>query len=151
MSRRIAKALAISLLTTAAASALAAEAPVSASKVEDVLYKGIVGKALDVVPMDPEHRAGLQRTNAVVSNTITGRSLSIWAGLTNPVLLIGGMAWGFFAASNIKSEALPKGRAPVEARVPVMIERAPGNSAVALQAAEVPQSDTLVAVSGQSR
>lgn len=74
-------------------------------KLEDIVYKGFVGKALDAVPMDQEHRLALQRTNAVVSNAIAGRSLSVWAGLTNPILLIGGLAWGLFAAWNIKPEA----------------------------------------------
>ena len=72
--------------------------------VGDVIYKGVVGKALDAVPMDPEQRVVLQRTNAVVSNTLTGRSLSVWAGLTNPVLLIGGLVWGLLSAYNIKAD-----------------------------------------------
>ncbi len=72
--------------------------------VADVLYKGLVGKALDAVPMDSEKRVALQRTNAVVSSTLTGRSLSVWAGLTNPVLLIAGVAWGIFSATNIKTD-----------------------------------------------
>jgi hypothetical protein len=73
--------------------------------VSDVIYKGIVGKALDAVPMDPEERAGLQRTSAVVSSTLAGRSLSVWAGLSlsNPVLLIAGMAWGIFSATRIEA------------------------------------------------
>jgi hypothetical protein len=81
--------------------------------VADAVYKGIVGKALDAVPMDPEKRVVLQRTNAVVSNTMTGRSLSVWAGLTNPLLLVGGLVWGLFAAHNIKAdEASAKPDAP---------------------------------------
>jgi hypothetical protein len=75
--------------------------------VPDAIYKGVVGKALDVVPMDPEKRLVLQRTNAVVSNTFTGRSLSVWAGLTNPILLIGGLVWGLFAASHINADRAP--------------------------------------------
>ena len=71
--------------------------------VGDAIYKGVVGKALDVVPMDPERRIALQRTNAVVSSTLTGRTLSVWVlGLANPLFLIGGVAWGLFSASNIK-------------------------------------------------
>jgi len=128
----------------------AAEAPPPV-KIDDILYKGVVGKALDVVPMDPEQRAGLQRANAVVSNTIAGRSLSIWAGLTNPVLLIGGMAWGFFAASNIKPETLAKGRAPVEARIPVMNERAQGHASSALQPTAALSEAPLIAISEQPR
>lgn len=75
-----------------------------AGGVTDVIYKGVVGKALDAVPMDPEQRVALQRTNAVVSGTLTGRSVTLWAGLTNPILLIGGLVWGVFAAANIKRD-----------------------------------------------
>lgn len=73
--------------------------------VRDFIFKGVVGKVLDTVPMDPEHRVALQKTSAVVSGTVAGRSISIWAGLTNPVLLIGGLTWGLFAAANIKADA----------------------------------------------
>ena len=76
--------------------------------IPDAIYKGVVGKALDVVPMDPDQRVALQRGNAVFSNAFTGRSLAVWAGLTNPLLLIGGLAWGLFAASNIKAEVASK-------------------------------------------
>jgi hypothetical protein len=71
----------------------------------DVVYKGLVGKALDAVPMDPDERLVLQRTSAVVSGTLTGRSLAAWAGLSNPLLLIAGLAWGLYSAFNIKAEA----------------------------------------------
>ena len=73
--------------------------------VADVVYKGIVGKALDAVPMDPEKRVVLQRTNAVVSSTLTGRSLTLWVGLANPVLLVAGAVWGIYSAANIKAPA----------------------------------------------
>ena len=72
------------------------------SVVSDVVYKGFVGKALDIVPMDPDERVVLQRTSAVVSGTLTGRSLAVWAGLTNPILLVAGLAWGLYSATNIK-------------------------------------------------
>jgi hypothetical protein len=71
--------------------------------VTDVVYKGVVGKALDAVPMDADKRVVLQRTNAVVSNTLTGRSLSVWAGLSNPILLVAGVVWGIYAAVNIRA------------------------------------------------
>lgn len=69
---------------------------------DQVVYKGVVGNVLDVVPMDPSDRLSLQRTNAVVSNTLFGRSLAVLAGLSNPVMLLGGFVWGIWAASNIK-------------------------------------------------
>ena len=73
--------------------------------VSDAVYKGVVGKALDAVPMDPEQRVVLQRANAVVGNTFTGRSLSVWVGFTNPILMIGGLVWGLYAAYHIKPDA----------------------------------------------
>ena len=83
--------------------ARAEDAAVPLPAIPDAIYKGVVGKALDAVPMDSEQRVAIQRANAVVSNTLTGRSLAVWAGLTNPILLIGGLAWGLFSASNIKA------------------------------------------------
>jgi len=71
-------------------------------KIDQVLYKGLVGSMLDAVPMSPSDRLDLQRTNAVVSNTLFGRSLAVLAGLSNPVLLLGGFAWGIWAATNIR-------------------------------------------------
>ena len=71
--------------------------------VPDVVYKGVVGKALDAVPMDPEKRVVLQRTNAIVSSIFTSRSLAVWAGLSNPVLLAVGVTWGIYSAMNIKA------------------------------------------------
>lgn len=69
---------------------------------DQAVYKGLVGNVLDSIPMDPSQRLDLQRTNAVVSSTLLGRSLTILAGLSNPVLLLGGLVWGLWAASNIK-------------------------------------------------
>ena len=85
------------------------DAPLLPAVVGDTVYKGVVGKALDAVPMDAERRVVLQRTNAVVSNALTARSLSVWVlGLANPIFLVGGVVWGLFAASNIKAnEARP--------------------------------------------
>ncbi len=80
----------------------AEDAPQPLPAVGDVVYKGLVGKVLDAVPMDPNERVVLQRTNAVVSSTLTGRSLLAWAGLTHPMLWIAGLAWGLYSASNIK-------------------------------------------------
>lgn len=84
--------------------ARAEEVPQPPPVVDDVVYKGLVGKALDAVPMDPEERAALQRGSTVVSSTLTGRSLAVWVGLSNPALMIVGLVWGLFSASNIKAE-----------------------------------------------
>jgi hypothetical protein len=93
--------LAACLLLAIPARAEDAAQPVPLPAVGDMVYKGFVGKALELVPMDPEERVILQRTNAVVSGTFTVRSIAAWVGLTHPVLLIAGVAWGLFAASNI--------------------------------------------------
>ena len=77
----------------------------SAQTLDQVIYKGFVGNLLDAVPMDPLKRVNLQRTNAVVSNTLSARSLGGLVGLSNPVLLVGGLLWGAWAASNISPEA----------------------------------------------
>ena len=70
---------------------------------DQVVYKGLLGNVLDGVPMDPSDRLSLQRTNAVVSSTFLGRSLAVLAGLSDPVLLLGGFAWGVWAATNIRA------------------------------------------------
>jgi hypothetical protein len=69
---------------------------------DQAVYKGVIGNVLDAIPMDPSKRLDLQRTNAVVGNTMLGRSLTVLVGLTNPILLVGGLVWGIWAASNIK-------------------------------------------------
>ena len=99
------------LLLALASSAGAQENPdlraASASQppaLDQAVYKGLVGTVLDAIPMDPSGRLDLQRTNAVVSNTMLGRSLYILAGMSNPVLMVGGFVWGLWAASNIKPE-----------------------------------------------
>lgn len=102
------------LLATVARAQDASQLPAAVS---DAVYKGVVGKVLDAVPMDANERVTLQRTGTVVSNTLTGRSLTAWAGLTNPVLLIAGAIWGLFSASNIKTaDAHPMRPAKTAAR-----------------------------------
>jgi hypothetical protein len=73
-------------------------------ELDQVLYKGLVGNVLDAIPMDPSKRLDLQRTNAVVGSAFLGRSMAVLVGLSNPVMLLGGLAWGVWAASNIRQE-----------------------------------------------
>jgi len=93
--------------------------PAQSKPLDQVLYKGVVGNLLDAVPIDPDRRVELQRTNAVVSSVFSGRSLAVLLGVTNPVLMVGGLVWGIWAASNIKrvtpvAQALvPRPRLPV--------------------------------------
>lgn len=79
--------------------------PSPSSVIPDLVYKGVVGKALDAVPMDPENRRSLQRGNAVVSGTLAGRALgAALLGGANPVFGLVGLAWGMYSAYNIKGE-----------------------------------------------
>ena len=78
----------------------------SAPAVDQVIYKGVVGNLLEAVPLNPEKRVQLQRTNAVVSNLANARTLAIALGVTNPVLLIGGLVWGLWSASQIRPAQL---------------------------------------------
>lgn len=74
----------------------------SSRNLDQTFYKGVVGNVLDAIPMDPLRRVNLQRANAIVTNTASGRSLAVLAGLSNPVLMIVGLVWGAWSASNIK-------------------------------------------------
>jgi hypothetical protein len=92
----------LTICVLAATPAFAQDAPRPLPELGDVVYKGVVGKALDAVPMDADKRTTLQRTNAVVSNTLTGRTLSAWVGLSHPLLMIAGLVWGIYSATNIQ-------------------------------------------------
>ena len=100
MSRRRLTSLPVLLLLAFAIAASAKDDPdsraaarVSSQGLDQVVYKGLVGNVLDAIPMDPVKRVDLQRTNAVVSSTLSARSLAVLAGLSNPVLLLGGFVW----------------------------------------------------------
>lgn len=85
----------------------------TASRADQVLYKGVVGNLLETVPLDPDRRVELQRTNAVISNPLTGRSLAVLLGVASPVLMIAGLVWGIWAASQISKVAVEAGNDPV--------------------------------------
>jgi hypothetical protein len=125
--------VAASLLWTLPAHA--EDAPQSPAAISDVVYKGVVGKVLDAVPMDAEGRVALQKTSAVVSGTLTGRSISIWAGLSlsNPILLIAGLAWGIYSATHIEpaqTQAKPDAAPALPDAPPGIIETAQTRIAV---------------------
>jgi len=71
----------------------------------DIVYKGVVGKVLDAMPLDPSTRTGLQRTNAVVGSAFTARSLGALMGLGGPLLTVAGLIWGIFSARHIDATA----------------------------------------------
>lgn len=94
----------------------------SSRTLEQVIYKGVIGNVLDTLPMDPMQRVDLQRTNAVVSNTASGRTLSVLLGLSNPILMIGGLVWGMWAASNIHPVAVDTKVAALPVNAGVRVE-----------------------------
>ncbi len=75
--------------------------PKPASEVPDLVYKGVVGKALDMVSLEPSTRTGLQQASAVIGNSFAGRSLAALTGLGGPLLTIAGLLWGIFSAQKI--------------------------------------------------
>lgn len=89
----------------------------TAEKVPDIFYKGLVGKALDALPMDASARTGLQQTNAVIGSTFAGRSLAALTGVGGPILTLAGLVWGLFSAQKIAAAQ------PAEAGVPAQTAR----------------------------
>lgn len=77
-------------------------APTSESRLPDVLYKGVLGKALDFVPMNPDDRVTLQQTSSIISASLSGRMLAGLFSITNPIAMVAGLAWGLFSAKNIE-------------------------------------------------
>jgi len=78
-----------------------AEAPKPSGELSDIIYKGMVGKALDLVPLEPATRMGLQQANAVIGSSFAGRSLAALTGLGGPLLTLAGLVWGIFSAQKI--------------------------------------------------
>lgn len=105
----------------------AKSAPAPASKppaeLPDIVYKGVLGKALDWVPLEPETRTGLQQANAVVSSSIVARSIAAATGIGGPILTIVGLVWGIFSARKISAmqaqanEPQPVARRDITARL----------------------------------
>jgi LysM repeat protein len=67
----------------------------------DILNKGVVGKVLDAMPLEPSTRTALQRASTIVSSTTAARSLGALAGLGGPLLTVAGLIWGIFSARQI--------------------------------------------------
>ena len=75
---------------------------ITESRLPDVLYKGVLGKALDFVPMNPDNRVTLQQTSSVISGSLSGRMLAGLFSIANPIAMVAGLAWGLFSAKNIE-------------------------------------------------
>jgi len=70
---------------------------------EFALQKGLVGNALELLPLDADVRVELQRVNAVVSGPMTARSIATLLGVANPVFMVPGLIWGIWSAFNIQA------------------------------------------------
>lgn len=92
------------------------EVRAASPRTDQILYKGVVGNLLEAVPLDADQRVDLQRTNAIVSNPLSARSFALLLGVTNPVVMLGGLIWGLWAASRI--ERAPDARHVVAALTP---------------------------------
>lgn len=75
------------------------------SALPDIFYKGVIGKALDALPINPGTITTLQQTNAIVSGSLAGRSLATITGLASPIFAVAGLIWGIFSAKNIGAAA----------------------------------------------
>jgi LysM repeat protein len=96
---------------------IAAEKPAEpAGVLPDIVYKGVVGKVLDAMPLDPSTRTGLQRANAVVGSAFTARSLGVLAGFGGPLLTVAGLIWGIFSSRHIDAAATGESKATGETK-----------------------------------
>jgi hypothetical protein len=86
------------------------------NSIDQVIYKGVVGNLLEVMPLDPEQRVQLQRGNAILNNAFAGRSIALLLGVASPPLMIAGLIWGIWSATRIKSA--PVTVAPTAVRAP---------------------------------
>ena len=77
----------------------------------DIVYKGVAGKVLDALPIEPSTRVALQRANSIVSGAFTARSLGALTGFGGPLLTVAGLIWGIFSSRQI--EAAPATEAKV--------------------------------------
>jgi LysM repeat protein len=84
--------------------------PAEASRgLSDIVYKGVAGKVLDALPIEPSTRANLQRANSIVSSAFTARSLGALTGIGGPLVTVAGLLWGIFSSRQIEA-------APTEAK-----------------------------------
>ena len=71
----------------------------------DIVYKGVVGKVLDAMPLEPSTRTALQQANAVVGSAVAARALGALTGFGGPLLTVAGLIWGIFSARQIDAAA----------------------------------------------
>jgi uncharacterized protein with beta-barrel porin domain len=107
------------------------------SPAAEVLAKGVLGNLLEVIPLQADERAQLQRFNAVVGSPFTARTLAIALGVANPPLMIVGLIWGLWSATQIKPRDADVQEAVAVTHTPQMLEAAltTGTSLIASAAA----------------
>ncbi len=82
-----------------------AKPPDAAHALPDIVYKGVLGKMLDEVPLAPSTRTVLQQANALVSSTVAARAIGALTGVGAPLLTVAGLIWGIFSARQIDAAA----------------------------------------------
>lgn len=80
----------------------------------DIVYKGVAGKVLDALPIEPSTRVALQRANSIVSGAFTARSLGALTGFGGPLLTVAGLIWGIFSSRQIEAAPATEAKAVPE-------------------------------------
>ena len=83
----------------------------SSATTSALIYKGVVGKILDGLPLESSTRTALQQANTVISNSYTGRAIGALTGIGAPILGVAGFLWGLFAAKQIGSPSSAENKA----------------------------------------
>jgi len=83
---------------------------------EQVIHKGVIGNVLEVVPLEAEDRVQLQRSGAIVNNTLLGHSVAVLLGVATAPLTAVGLILGLWSASKING--VPTAGAPVTSLTP---------------------------------
>ena len=96
----------------------------------DIMQKGVTGKVLDALPIEPATRANLQRANTIVSSAFTARSLGALTGLGGPILTVAGLLWGVFSSRQTEAAPTAEAKAPPDTS-PVVDAKRPAQTRVA--------------------
>jgi hypothetical protein len=127
---------------TAGAQAGPAQSPAAPesrpNQAAEVLAKGVLGNLLEVIPLESDDRAQLQRFNAVVGSPFTARTLAVALGISNPPLMIVGLIWGLWSATQIKPRTAPVQEAAAPTYAPHMLDTALAAPASIIASAATP-------------
>jgi hypothetical protein len=109
-----------------------------------VLAKGVIGNLLEVIPLHSDDRAQLQQFNAVVGSPFTARTLAIALGVSNPPLMIVGLIWGLWSATQIKPRDSSVPDAALTAHPPEMQVPGPATAGRSAVASASPAKESVV-------